>query len=92
LTKLNKIAKVCRTSKIKDENDDLALCNKIYNKLSGDAETIFYKKIEQFKDDYPVIASVLDTWRTDSKLVDDIVKIMELLDGASTQNSENKGE
>ena len=54
--------------------------------------TIFYKKIEQFKDDYPVIASVLDTWRTDSKLVDDIVKIMELLDGASTPNSENKGE
>lgn len=85
--KLSELAKQLRHTSIND-NTDLALCNKIYSKLSSAAEVNFFAKVEQFKVDYPVIANVLDAWRTDAKLIDDIVKIMGLLDGAS----ENKGE
>lgn len=79
--KLNSMSRILAHTRY-ENGDDLALCLKIYNKLSKEAELVFSKKVQDFKAKYPVINQVLNNWNIDSETVKDIVKIVKAVDAA----------
>ncbi|WZB37459.1 rIIA protein [Erwinia phage COW86c] len=76
------------TSQIRE---DLALCNRIYNKLTAAATAEADAAFKKFEKEYPVIEHMLNEWRV-ANYADDISRIMRALEGAPSLKGESEDE
>lgn len=93
ISRLNGLGRSISISRIEggEIGNDLALCNKIYNKLTDAASKEISTALNDFQKAYPVIENMLNGYNV-QLYVEDISRIMRALEGAPSLKGESEDE